>query len=47
MEKKKGLKAKFALVGIIVLGIIVIFSLWTHRADFFKDLMQGLNKQNN
>lgn len=33
MEKKKGLKAKFALVGIIVLGIIVVFSLWTHRAD--------------
>lgn len=30
---EKGLKAKFALVGIIVLGIIVGFSLWTHRAD--------------
>ncbi|WP_289762792.1 hypothetical protein [Lactobacillus intestinalis] len=44
MEKKKGLKAKFALVGIIVLGIIVSFSLWTHRADFFQGFDAGFEQ---
>lgn len=44
MEKKKGLKARFALVGIIVLGIIVGFSLWTHRADFFQGFDAGFEQ---
>lgn len=44
MGHKKSLKAKLALVGIILLVVLASFSFWTHRDDVFRGFDAGFEQ---
>lgn len=44
MGHKKSLKAKLALVGIILLVVLTSFSFWTHRDDVFHGFDAGFEQ---
>lgn len=44
MGHKKSLKAKLALVGVILLVVLASFSFWTHRDDVFRGFDAGFEQ---
>ena len=44
MGHKKSLKAKLALVGVILLVVLASFSFWTHRDDVFHGFDAGFEQ---